>query len=93
MEKVNVSYTKLREGARESGLTKLPVHKPVELMKTKDDQVNVFFLSGKYTFSAGWQLCTSCLQLLGSMAIIFARGLQMEQEAIKKVKGAEKDQD
>jgi len=27
------------------------------------------------------------------MAIIFARGLQMEQEAIKKVKGAEKDQD
>ena len=42
MEKVNVSYTKLREGARESGLTKLPVHKPVELMKTKDDQVNLF---------------------------------------------------
>lgn len=46
MEKVNVSYTKLREGARESGLTKLPVHKPVELMKTKDDQVNVFFSVG-----------------------------------------------
>jgi len=46
MEKVNVSYPKLREGARESGLTKLPVHKPVELMKTKDDQVNVFFSVG-----------------------------------------------